>query len=150
MHNAPSVSYPVGRSLLAGLLAATAWLLGALATVLWTFQSQVDGWRLATAGVLLVAVALISAWQWWVMPRGELYWDGQNWTWTAAGTADTGAAAVCLDLQQCVLLHWRGRGRAHWFWLERAHCPQRWDALRRAVYSRVRSPALPEPGAAEP
>ena len=149
MHNAPSVSYPVGRSLVAGGFAAVAWSLGAWATVQWSLQSQVDAWLLAMAVVVLVAVALISGRQWWVMPRGELGWDGQSWIWSAAGAPDCGTVAVCVDLQQCMLLHWRGPVGKRWIWLERAHCPECWDALRRAVYSRARSRALPEPGTAE-
>jgi toxin CptA len=152
MHNAPSVSYPVGRSLVAGALAAAAWLLGALACVQWTVQSQVSGWRLGAAGIALAAAALVSARNWQAMPRGILGWDGQSWTWTGAGKTDIGTVEVCLDVQQCLLVHFRGRAVSHWLWLERAHCAERWDDLRRAVYSRARPQTLPkaEPGAAEP
>ncbi len=152
MHNAPSVSYPVGRSLVAGALACAAWLLGALACVQWTVQSQASGWRLVAAGIALAAAALASAWNWWAMPRGILGWDGQSWTWTAAGTAYAGTVEVRLDLQQCLLVHFRSPAVSHWLWLERAHCAERWDELRRAVYSRARTQTLPkaEPGAAEP
>jgi hypothetical protein len=150
MHNAPSVSYPVGRSLVAGAFAAAACLLGAWATVQWARQSQVDGGLLVLAVVVLAAVALLSGRQWWVMPQGELAWDGQSWIWSTAGSVGCGGVTVSLDLQWCMLLHWRGSGGAHWIWLERSHAPERWDALRRAVYSRARSRALPKPGAAEP
>ena len=152
MHNAPSVSYPVGRSLVAGVLATLAWLLGALAIGWWTVQSQVEGWRLVTACGVLAAAAVIAAWQWWVTPSGILGWDGQSWTWTIARRADAGAAEVCLDLQQWLLVHWRGEAGSNWLWLERARSVERWDDLRRAVYSRAKPETLPEAkgGAAEP
>ena len=79
------------------------------------------------------------------MPRGTLAWDRQSWTWTAAGVTDLGAVEVCLDLQQCLLLHFRSQSASRWLWLERSHCAGRWDDLRRAVYSRAR-PQTP-PGA---
>ena len=152
MHNAPSVSYPVGRSLVAGGLATAAWLLGALACAQWTVQSQLNGWRLGAAGVALAVAGLASAWNWWFMPRGILGWDGQSWTWTAADTTYAGAVEIRLDLQQCLLVYFKSRAGSHWLWLERTHCAERWDELRRAVYSRARPQALPqaEPGPAEP
>jgi hypothetical protein len=152
MHNAPSVSYPVGRSLLAGGLVAAAWLLGALACVQWAVQSPVSGWRLGMAGLALAGAAGIAGWTWWVAPRGTLEWDGQHWTWVGGGRTDPGALDTRLDLQQCLLLHFRGQAQARWLWLERAQCTERWDDLRRAVYSRARPPTLPEAetGAAEP
>ena len=152
MHNAPSVSYPVGRSPLAGGLAAVLWLLGALVTVQWVLDSQVSGWRLAAAVIALAFAALAAGWNWWIMPRGTLAWDGQSWTWTCAAGTDLGAVEVRLDLQLCLLLHFRGQAQALWLWPERARCAERWDDLRRAVYSRARPPTLPEaePGAAEP
>ena len=152
MHNAPSVSYPVGRSLVAGLLALAAWLLGALAIAQWTAQSQVHGWRLAVAAFALMATALVCAWNWRQMPRGTLEWDGQCWRWKGSAADDAGTVEVCLDLQRFLLVRWQGEAKHHWLWLERARHPERWDGLRRAVYSRARPQALPQagPGAAEP
>ncbi|MEO8656356.1 MAG: hypothetical protein ABI409_19695, partial [Ramlibacter sp.] len=109
MHNAPSVSYPVGRSLLAGGIVAALWLLGVLVTAQWMLQPQVSGWRPVLAVAVLALGAAAAGWNWWIMPRGTLAWDRQSWTWTAAGVTDLGAVEVCLDLQQCLLLHFRSQ-----------------------------------------
>ena len=72
MHNAPSVSYPVGRPRLAGLLAAGLWLLGAGVTALWLHQADAPGWR---QGVAALALAAIGAWalrSWLRSPSGEV------------------------------------------------------------------------------
>ena len=63
-----------------------------------------------------------------------------------------GAIRVALDLQRCMLLHWTALGASRWLGLERAHPADRWDALRRAVYSRARpqTPTQAEPPAANP
>ena len=152
MHNAPSVSYPVGRSLLAGGIVAALWLLGVLVTAQWMLQSQVSGWRPVLAVAVLALGAAAAGWNWWIMPRGTLAWDRQSWTWTAAGVTDLGAVEVCLDLQQCLLLHFRSQPASRWLWLERSHCVGRWDDLRRAVYSRARpqTPPSAEAEVAEP
>src|SRR5512140_189487 len=144
MHNAPSVSYPVGRSLLAGGLAAALWLLGVLVTVQWVSQSQGSGWRLAAAVIVLAVAALAAGWSWWTMPGGTLAWDGQSWTWTCAAGTYPGVVEVCLDLQHCLLLHFRRQSAASWIWLERGQCAERWDDLRRAVYCRARPQTPPE------
>lgn len=152
MHNAPSVSYPVGRSLVAGGIAAAVWSLGVLVAVQWILQSQVSGWRLGVAGIVLAFGATAAGWNWWIAPRGTLSWDGQSWVWTDAGGTDVGAVEVRLDLQRCLLLRFRSHPASRWLWLERSHCAERWDDLRRAVYSRARPQTPPdaETGAAEP
>ena len=152
MHNAPSVSYPVGRSLLAGGVAAALWLLGVLVTAQWVSQSPVSGWRLIAAAIVPALGALVAGWSWWTLPRGTLAWDGQSWAWSCAAGAHLGAVGVCLDLQKCLLLHFRSQPTASWLWLERSQCAERWDDLRRAVYSRARPQTPPgaEAGVAEP
>jgi toxin CptA len=58
-----------------------------------------------------------------------------------------------LDLQRLLLLRWHGAaGGVQWLWAERARHPDRWDALRRAVYSRATPDALQgaKPPAAKP
>ena len=154
MHNAPSVTYPVGRSLLAGGLGGVLWLLGVVVTVQWIRQSPVSGWRLVAAVMVPALAALAAGWNWWIMPRGTLAWDGQSWTWTGAAGVDVGAVDVCLDLQHFLLLHFRSHPTSHWLWLERNRSAARWDDLRRAVYSRARPQTMPEAeaeaGVAEP
>jgi toxin CptA len=129
MHNAPSVSYPVGRSRFCGVLLAALWLAGA---------------------------ALVGAWCWQqAMRPGNLRWDGQVWLWHAAGLADGAEAEPVvlrahLDFQRHLLISLRqSSGSVAWCWLESAQMPQRWADLRRAVYSPARSQAVlddaPEP-----
>jgi hypothetical protein len=72
-----------------------------------------------------------AALAWLRAPAGILAWDGREWTWEGAPL--DGPPAAALDLQAWLLLRLHGHPR--WLWLERAAKPQRWDALRRAVYS---------------
>jgi len=149
MHDAPSVSYPVGRSPWAAALAAALWLAGAGATLAWSAQPQVAAWRIALAWTA-VGVAGVAAWRAWrLAPRGLLTWDGADWNWNDAGG---GRLQVALDLQRVLLVLWHGGEDRRWLWLERASCPARWDEMRRAVYSRARPAALPaaQPPAAKP
>lgn len=152
MHDAPSVSYPVGRSRWAGALAAGLWLAGLAGTLLWSAQPQVAPWRLGLAWTAVVVAGLAALRTWWLAPRGVLAWDGSGWTWTRdGGQAVTGELQVAVDFQRLLLVHWRAAGKRGWFWLERGG-GGRWDELRRAVYSRARPAALrdAEPPAAKP
>jgi hypothetical protein len=152
MHDAPSVSYPVGRSRWAGALAAASWLAGLAGTLLWSAQPQAVSWRLVLAWSAVTAAGAIPLRTWWRTPRGLLAWDGAGWTWAPDGAgAETGELQVALDFQHLLLLHWRAGGARRWLWLERAG-GEGWDELRRAVYSRARPAALPdaEPPAAKP
>ncbi len=152
MHDAPSVSYPVGRSGWAGAMAGALWLAGLAGTVLWSAQPQVAPWRLALAWTAVVAAGVIALRAWRCTPRGMLAWDGSGWTWTPeGGPAVAGDLQVALDFQRLLLVRWRTAGARGWFWLERGG-GERWDQLRRAVYSRAGPAALPdaEPPAAKP
>ena len=152
MHDAPSVSYPVGRSRWAGALAAACWLAGLAGTVLWSSQPQVAWWRLALAWTAVVVAGVIAWWAWWRTSPGVLAWDGSGWTrMPEGGGAAAGELQVALDFQHVLLVRWRAGGASRWLWLERAG-GQRWDELRRAVYSRASPAALPdaEPPAAKP
>ncbi len=150
MHNAPAVSYPVGRSLLAGLVVAALILSGLLVTVQWMVQAPVGGWRLGAAASFLGTAA--AGWNWWRMPQGMVAWDGHDWGWTSSGRTELGRVHPGMDLQAFLLLRFAANAGSHWLWLERSHCPERWDDLRRAVYSRARpqSPSGAEAEAVEP
>lgn len=152
MHNAPSVSFPVGRSGVGGGIAAAVWLLGVLATVRWELETHVGGWRLAAAALVLTLGGLAVAWTWWTSPQGTLAWDGQRWSWSSAGRSEPGLVEVCLDFQEFLLVSFEPRAAAGWLWLERGQCVERWDDLRRALYSRARpiTPPGAEAGAAQP
>jgi toxin CptA len=142
MYSAPSVSYPVGRSRFAAGLLLVAWLLGAAAVALWLIEARAPGWQRGASVLLVLSVGLWAASSWWRTPAGGLIWDGENWCWSAAGQGRTGDVAVGLDFQHWLLLRWTGGSAPRWLWLERARHAERWDDLRRAVYSRARPQAL--------
>jgi len=149
MHDAPSVSYPAGRSRFAGALLASGWLLGCAAAALWWLHSP-GSWRLAAMLIALGAVGSFAARSWWRAPRGTLGWDGQVWNWSARPAAGAVAIGVGLDLQHVLLLRWTSGNASCWLWVERASRAERWDDLRRAVYSRATPEALqqaPSPAA---
>lgn len=141
MHSAPSVSYPVGRSPFAGTLLLLIWLVGVVAVVIWwSFVSWLS-WRHVLAVLALCAGGAFAARQWWVTPDGVLAWDGEAWSWEAAACSQAGTPVVALDLQRCMLLRWVAHGSVSWLWLERSRRSNRWDDVRRAVYSRARPEA---------
>jgi len=144
MHSAPSVTYPVGRSLFFGGLLAFAWLLGALLVGWWCLGVAAMGWRQWLAVLALPLGAACAGRSWRAMVPGELRWDGQAWLWRTPGTeAGPVGLHVHLDFQQHLLLCLRqGSGRSVWCWAERRLRPERWGDLRRAVYSPARSQAV--------
>jgi hypothetical protein len=142
MHSAPSVTYPVGRSSFAAAVLWVIWLLAAAVTALW--WAQAPGWRVAAACLLLLGTGLGAMAAWRRSTAGALHWDGEGWSWPTAGDARAQALEVALDLQRWMLVRCRGGGGAHWLWLERSRCAERWDDLRRAVYSRARPEPLPQ------
>jgi toxin CptA len=141
MHSAPSVTYPVGRSPFAGLLLLAIWLAGAAALMFW-WMSGPSSSRLGAVVLSWLASGLWAARQWWRSPIGAVAWNGESWNWAAGETGDNGVLEVSLDLQRSMLVRWAGKGASRWFWLERASRADRWDDLRRAVYSRA-APGAP-------
>ena len=71
MHNAPSVSYPAGRSRFAAALLLLAWLMGGAVTAMWWLQSQSPGWRQSAAWLVLAAAGAFAAWNWWHSETGH-------------------------------------------------------------------------------
>ncbi|MES2954358.1 MAG: hypothetical protein V4711_02825 [Pseudomonadota bacterium] len=140
MHNAPPVSYPLGRSHFQGGVLAGLWLAGLLVTGLWCLAAPGFDWRLGIA-VSAVAAAGLAAWLGWSKaPVGQLHWDGQVWRWESqayqSGTPAL-ALSVVLDLQRTLLIRLDNHDHATlWLWAHRAALPERWLDLRRAVYSR--------------
>ena len=98
MHNAPAVTYPVGRSSIQGLLGLMIWLLGVAAILAWAAASPSAG-RLAVASGLSVVVAVLAAIAWWRTPAGELQWNAQAWQLHLRGACTIGQPLVVLDLQ---------------------------------------------------
>jgi hypothetical protein len=92
----------------------------------------------------VAACATLAATAWRRSPAGVLRWDGQGWTWEEGGLVAAGHPEIALDLQNRMLLRWQPEGgRVRWLWLEGAHAPAHWEALRRAVYSRASTPVPP-------
>ena len=141
MNNAPSVSYPVARPLLVGLVVAGLWVAGAAVAVAWTLTAHAPGWRQAAATLAVVAGGIHALVAWMHSATGDLHWDGAGWS--VPGAASGGSLQVALDLQHLLLVRWVGAGDSRWLWLERQRCPQRWRDLRRAVYSPAGPMALP-------
>jgi toxin CptA len=137
MHSAPSVTYPVGRSRFAAALLLGLWLAAATAGTLWWLESP-STWRLALMATALAASGAVAARGWAIAPGGAIAWDGQAWSWSGEPEGRAPDLLVGLDLQRWLLLRWTAGGSSHWLWLSRASRAERWDDLRRAVYSRAR------------
>jgi hypothetical protein len=142
MHNAPTVSYPVGRShFQAGLLAFLIFM-GLSVVLVWSVEA-VWGWRQGLLGLALGLSAVLAYQEWQRTPQGTLAWDGDIWHFTRGQHTVAGRVAVHLDFQFIVLLSLAPtKGPRLWLWAERSRDALLWVALRRAVFSRpVDSPA---------
>ncbi|WBY00879.1 hypothetical protein PE066_15625 [Ramlibacter tataouinensis] len=135
----------MGRSAWLGRLLALAWAAGALACAAWAWQGAAPTRVAAGVAATVVAGAWVARW-WWRLPDRQLHWDGGAWhrSEPLAGEGAAGRIEPALDLQSALLLRWRGQdGGGDWIWAERSRLPARWDALRRAVYSRADADVLP-------
>jgi hypothetical protein len=141
MHNAPAVSYPVGRSRLQAQLFSAVLLFGLLACAVWFVQAQTPDWRQWLMLFGTVVTAMAAYWQWRQPVTGQLAWEGSIWSWTESEVSVSVQLMLILDLQQTMLLMLRGaRGaRGFWIWVERDASPTRWLALRRAVHQHPRA-----------
>jgi hypothetical protein len=143
MHNAPSVSYPVGRC----AFQRVTWLvLGAitgLVMLVWVLLQPVS-WPMCFSGAA-TSVGLISGWRSQRAQSGTLTWDGHEWCWHSRsdGTDDAiGEIFVALDVQKALVLRWQptsGRVSALgcYLWLGQERATQHWLNLRCAVYGRM-------------
>ena len=139
LHNAPSVSYPLGRSRFLVFFLFFGWLLAAGVTIWWWRSAPPDDWRplLGVLCCLLAGLAMTAGWR--RSPVGELQWDGENWYWESEvyqDSAELNAPVVALDLQSAMLLRLDNpAGAVWWLWAERAAAPERWLDMRRAVHA---------------
>ncbi|MDD2879860.1 MAG: hypothetical protein PHQ58_05440 [Rhodoferax sp.] len=141
MHNAPAVSFPVGRSHFQGAFVGLLMACGALAVSVWSLQADALGWRQALATGVWLATSMLVGWSWSQTTTGSLSWDGFVWHWAVDGRSVVILPELVLDFQSAVLLRLRGaedRSAAAWVWLDRVSNAARWMALRRAIYSRVK------------
>jgi toxin CptA len=137
LHSAPTVNYPVGRSHFQACLVAGVVLVSLLAGMLWFAQVDALGWRQG-AWFLSWLVCVLLAFQGWRRTAvGTLRWDGVGWCFMRDDQSVSGVLAVNLDFQFSVLLSLRPvTGSRIWLCPERHVNVQRWDDLRRAVFSR--------------
>jgi hypothetical protein len=149
LHNAPAVSYPLGRSRFLGYLLLLGWLIAAGVTLCWWRASALADFRplLGCAALLLAAWVMLTGWQ--RAPAGRLQWDGQRWRWESevyrSGTA-LEPPVVVLDVQWALLLRLNNQaGAVWWLWAERSaqrYPAVQWLDLRRAVYAKSRPASL--------
>jgi hypothetical protein len=140
MHNAPAVSYPVGRSRFQGWLLSVVALIGLVSAAVWFTQADALGWRQWLMLSVAISVAFGAWWQWQHAETGQLAWDGVVWTWTAAQASLPVQLTLIADVQRAMLLllnsaHSDSR---RWIWVDRDASSTRWLALRRAVQQHPR------------
>jgi hypothetical protein len=141
MQSAPSVSYPVGRSRIAGRLLLVLWIGGACCAGIAALRF--DGFD-SRMGLLLIGVlgAGGAAWASTLRraPASMLHFDGLGWSMPGEAGMHAARASVALDAQSSLLVRLApAQGAGRWVWLDRDAMPERWQALRRAVYSRPAS-----------
>ena len=157
MHNAPSVSYPVGRCafvgwFLAGMTALAVGLQTGWALAWWPGGAWVPSRWAVSSGVWGLTLGW-AWWHWWRSPVGWLIWapwltedppdtpkGGAGWWWgTRSGTEGEAVARVrpmALGGAWVVLhvtLVGGGRARGRWVWALARSAPDRWLPLRRAL-----------------
>ena len=141
MHNAPSVSYPVGRC---------AFQRGCFACLLFCACSVLGAWLalqpLQSTMVLSAVCVWVASLRGWksLQDIGTLSWDGQVWCLHDRGGQredELGVLQVALDVQQALLLRWQPtsdtlHAKPVWLWLGAEQARERWQDLRCAVYQR--------------
>ncbi len=141
MHNAPSVSYPVGRCAFQRWVLATLVALTSVVLLAWRVD-QGESW----AWFVAVSATAAGLWQGWqaLEDQCSLTWDGQAWCLHDQGEGfedALGEVQVILDVQIALLLRWAPasdtlRAKPQWLWLEAQNANARWQDIRRAVYQR--------------
>lgn len=142
MHNAPSVSYPVGRCRWQRGIYASVVLLTVVVLCAWV-SLQGYSWAFGLA----CAAAMVGAWSGarTLRQTATLVWDGQVWCLhsQSQGAEDAfGTVQAVVDLQKALLLHWQPTSdtlpvKSQWLWLGADVASASWLELRRAVFQRV-------------
>lgn len=164
MRNAPSVSYPVGRSFLRTLLQVGALVSVWLVCGAWALFARSDDVERWTVGLACLLATAGLVWAGLRPARGRVRWDGQHWLWSDATPAAAedlrGRVSVRLDWQSGMLLEFRpwpgdtpspsagASARrpsawpmpARWLWVEQDQAPMYWNALRRAAWADAADP----------
>ena len=143
MHNAPSVSYPVGRC---AFQRFTWFALSGIAVIVmlaW-FMLQPVSWPMCFCG-FVTTLGIGLGWRNFQSQSGILSWNGDGWCWHSRGdgTDDAlGEVFVAFDAQKALVLRWQPTsGRlamlGTYLWLGQERATQRWLNLRCAVYGRT-------------
>jgi hypothetical protein len=141
MHNAPSVSYPVGRCAFQRSVLSVLFVLTSAVLLVWALNQG-----LSSAWFVAASATVAGLWQGWraLGQQGLLTWDGQVWCFHDLGeNVDDalGEVRVMLDVQKALLLRWEPASdtlpaKPQWLWLGAQHSNERWQDLRRAVHQR--------------
>lgn len=136
----PAVVFQVVRSTRCGLGILCVWCVAVLGLAAWMAAGAgTQAWRFGVAAGLCLGAGGM-AWHAWAHTFvGALAWDGARWSVVPAGATDAmpaNALEVHGDFQRALCLSVKPlQARRTWVWAERRMCPERWDDLRRAVYS---------------
>jgi toxin CptA len=157
MHNAPSVSFPVGRCAFLRNVYLIFCLLTSALLLSWTL---VQPWHIGMpVAVVLLAVSGVLGWR-QCQRQALLQWSGYDWVLTQwpqgvgsnmeiVGADEVvqiegllpveGVPVICLDLQSILLLYFQPLSgqttTMHWLWCQRGVDDERWQDFRRAVYA---------------
>ncbi|WP_296490046.1 hypothetical protein [Rhodoferax sp.] len=146
MYKPPAVIYPVGRSRFQAGLTLAVVFAGAIVQVVWWLISKGHGLGHAL-GLLLWSVTCVWAiWSVWHTVAAQLVWDGQGWLLRSGSSSLAVVPQVIVDGQHHLLILLRpSTGPARWAWPARQAQPERWLALRRALFNTSSVPAEQEP-----
>lgn len=151
MRSAPSVTYPVGRSVFLGVLLVVSGAVGLAGLLLGLFyRTQASsGWPVLVGGWTLWAAVALLAWR--RQAGGQLSWNPSHrrsgdqspeatageWVWSSAAYLEgvtLQRVERVYDLQAWMLLRLHNPDGARiWAWVERSRDVRRWDDLRRAL-----------------
>ncbi|MFC3684997.1 hypothetical protein [Hydrogenophaga luteola] len=147
MRNAPSVTYPVGRSSFCAHLMWGAALFGLLGVFMGVVYES--GRAAMVCGVVWSVWCVVAMWAWRRMPRGQLAWQSDRmraesspelsgvWSWVSEAYqegVELNRVERVYDLQRAMLLRLHNPdGACTWVWVERLAEPSRWLDLRRAL-----------------
>ena len=138
MHNAPAVSYPVGRSHFQKVLLLAVVLAGAFTQIAWWLLSLGHGAGHGLGFLLWLVFGVWAFWAVWHTPQRQLVWDGQDWRLHSGALSQLVTPRVILDSQHSMLVYLRPHtGLSEWVWPEQKMQPERWLALRRALFNPV-------------
>jgi toxin CptA len=143
MYSAPSVTYPVGASLVARRWLLAVWTAGLGCTAGVAIGSPgMAGWRMLVlvAGASLAGLAALATLR--RLGVGELDFQDQAWSLSGGSPVADAQVRIALDLQHAMLLLLVGPAqRRCWIWVERNDRVASWLDLRRAVHAATPSDA---------